>query len=139
MTRLLPLLIAIVLAPQINVIAEDPAGVLSLVVADDVTASLLPPLAEDAKLCVLLRGDDESDEVVHSRAFKLRLATHFIYRSECESPLSAIYRERLQNHGAVVIDLQEFSESELSPLLKLRDAIPAQPSRLSLTKLSLGH
>lgn len=137
--RLLTLLIAIVVAPQINVIAENPADGLSLVVADDVTASLLPPLAGDAKLCVLLRGDDEPEEVVHSRAFKLRLATHFIYRSESESPLSAIYRERLRNHGAVVIDLRGFAESELSLHFKLRDPLPTQPSGLSPTKLSLGH
>ena len=137
--RLLTLLIAIVLAPQIHVIAEDPSEGLSLVVADDVTASLLPPLTGDAKLCVLLRGDDEPEQVVHSRAFKLRLATHFIYRSESESPLSAIYRERLRNHGAVVIDLRSFAESEVSSHFKLRDPLPTQPSSLSLTKLLLGH
>lgn len=118
MMRQLTLATAMVFLLPSTVIAAEPLARLSVVVPDDVTAALLPPLPKEAKLGVLVHDASEPMEATHSRAFKLRFATHFVYCSGSESTLTAIYRERLQNHGAVAIDLRSLSPSELTALLK---------------------
>ena len=138
--RLFAIAAAVACLPHSIVVAQGPFAPLSVVVPDKATASLLPALPNGSRLGVLLRNENESEEVVHSRAFKLRFATHFVYCSECESPLSAIYRERLQNHGAVVIDLRTLSRAELAILLKPRARLRRQHSDgLPLANLFQQH
>ena len=110
MIRMFALAGAIACLMHCIVVAGEPFAQLSVVVADDATASLLPPLRQDARLSVLFPNKRESIEVIDSRALKLRFATYFVYCSGCETPISAMYRERLQNHGAVVIDLRTFKQ-----------------------------
>ena len=70
-------------------VAKVPFARFAVVVSDDATASLLPPLPKGTQRSVLLRKERESEQVIHSRAIKLRYATHFVYRSGRETPMSA--------------------------------------------------
>ncbi len=110
--------VAIGVLPTNFSVAQQPPTSLTVVVPDGTIASLLPPMPEGSTVCVLVRNGAEREDVIHSRAFKMRLATHFIHCSNCESHMTAIYRERLQNHGAIVIDLRTFPRSKLPVLLQ---------------------
>ena len=97
---------ALACLPHLSVHAAEPRSGWLVAVSDQATASLLPPLPKGAKLGVLVAKNDDSEDSVHARAYQLRFATHFVYRSDSETPISAMYRERLRNHGATVIDLR---------------------------------
>ena len=125
--RILSLFAAIACLVCGSVTGQDPPASLLMVVSNNATASMLPPLPDGAKMSVLVRSSTEPEEILHSRAFKLRSATHFVYRSGWESPLGAMYRERLRNHGAVIIDLRTFSQADMSALLKRSE--PSEPER----------
>lgn len=85
--------------------AEEPTRL--LVVAEDPrVAAMLPPLPEHVTLAVLIESRDEAFDAIDARALKMRHAHFFVYLSDLESTVSAIFRERLQNHGAVAIDLR---------------------------------
>lgn len=86
--------------------AEQPARSV-VVAANRATASAIPPLPVGTKLLVLIQHEDEPDDVVHQRALAMRHATHFVILSGQETPLSAMYRERLANQGAVAITLNQ--------------------------------
>ena len=118
MVRLILLVTAISCLSQLKATAEEPCR-LFVAVPDASTAALLPPLPKGARLSVLTHKEEEAEETIHARAHGLRFATHFVYCSGCEAPLSAIYRERLQNHGAVVIDLRTILTSRSKGTLDL--------------------
>jgi len=87
-------------------VADEPASAV-VVAADRATASAIPPLPVGTQLLVLIQDEDEPDDVIHKRALAMRYATHFVTLNGQESPLSAMYRERLTNHGAVAITLSQ--------------------------------
>jgi len=132
--------VAIAVLPTHLSVAERPPTSLTVVVPDRAIASLLPPLPEGSTVCVLVRNGTEREDVIHSRAFKMRLATHFIHCSHCESHMTAIYRERLQNHGAMVIDLRSFPRSKLPGLLQAQvQSVSKTSDDVSLSYLSPRH
>jgi len=67
--------------------AGDPAAAV-VVVSDRGTASLLECVPKDSVLVVLIETNEDVYDVVNARALKLRHATHFVYHSGRESPLS---------------------------------------------------
>jgi hypothetical protein len=79
---------------------------LLIIAKDRHTASALSPLPENAELAVLIEDVKASFESVNSRALKMRYAMSFVSVNGFGSPWSAIFRERLQNHGAIAIDLR---------------------------------
>jgi hypothetical protein len=86
------------------VLADYPASAV-VVAADRAAASALPALPDNVKLLVLIQNDDEPHALIHTRALAMRDATHFVYLGDSVSSLSAMYRERLANQGAVTINL----------------------------------
>ncbi len=111
--------------------ADEPAS--AVVVASDwATASALPSLPVSTKLLVLFQDKDEAEEVIHTRALTMRHATHFIYLSGQESLLSAMYRERMTNQGAIAINL----EKNATGRRMLRAPVAAGPIDALLATLS---
>ena len=85
-------------------VAAEPA-VLSVALADRVTASSLPPLPPGTHAAVLIQHDDDDAAAIEARAIAMRHATHFVYAPGRETPLSAMYRQRLTAQGATPIAL----------------------------------
>jgi hypothetical protein len=92
------------------VVAGEPAQVL-IVAADRPTAAVIPPLTKNARLGVLNQDENEPFDAINARALSMRYATHFIHASDLGSTLSAIFRERFVNQGAVAIDLRAISKT----------------------------
>ena len=86
-----------------NVMGDESA--LLIVAADSRAAQQLPAIPATARVQILIQAADESIDCINARAVSLRNATHFVYDSTRESLTVSLYRERLQNQGAVVIDL----------------------------------
>lgn len=112
--------------------AHEPASAV-VVAANRTTASAIPSLPAGAKLLVLIQDDDEPEDAIHNRALAMRNATHFVTLSGQETPLSAMYRERLTNQGAVAITL-----SRHLPLRRgNRHPVAAAPVNSLLAALSI--
>jgi hypothetical protein len=90
-------------------VAAAAEPIAAVIVSDQVAASMLSslPTGSGSVICVLQQRMHEPDEVIDARALALRDATHYIYHSEYESLRSAMYRQRLQAHGAIAVDLRE--------------------------------
>lgn len=118
--------------PVIVSCADEPARAV-VVAADRATASAIPPLPVGTQLLVLLQDDDEPEDAIHQRALAMRHATFFVILSGQETPLSAMYRERLTNQGAVAITL-----SQRGPVRRgNRHPAAAQPIDSLLAALSI--
>lgn len=89
-----------------NSVAGEPAQLL-VVAEDHQVAAALAPLPEGITLAVLIEDHNQSFEAINSRALTMRHARHLIHSGQCESTVSAIFRERLQNHGVGLIKLRE--------------------------------
>jgi hypothetical protein len=85
-------------------VAAEPT-VLSVVLADHVTASSMPPLPIGTPAAVLIEHDDDDVGTIEARAIAMRHATHFVYFPRAETPLSAMYRQRLTAQGAIPVAL----------------------------------
>lgn len=85
-------------------VAAEPA-VLSVVLADQLTASSMPPLPPGTTAVVLIEHQDDDARTIEARAIAMRHATHFVYVPGRETPLSAMYRQRLTAQGATPIAL----------------------------------
>ena len=94
--------IAVVFLPVGYGAGDEPR---TIVLADRATADLLPSLRRSVDVEVLIQDDNEPDYLVERRALKLRSARHYVYRSTQETPLSALYRERLTAQGVLPIDI----------------------------------
>jgi hypothetical protein len=114
--------------------AADPVATV-VVASDRFAALLLPQLPANTKLVVLIQDEREPDEIIHARALAMRHATHFVYFGGQESPLSALYRERLVTQGAVAVDLRPHI-SRRAPLRKLiaSDSLTTFLSSLSINR-----
>ncbi|TWT96587.1 hypothetical protein [Neorhodopirellula pilleata] len=85
-------------------VAAEPT-VLSVVLADHVAASSMPPLPPGTPAAVLIEHDDDDVGIIEARAIAMRHATHFVYVPRNETPLSAMYRQRLTAQGAIPVAL----------------------------------
>ena len=86
-------------------------AVQTMVVADSASAAFLQSLPSGVALGVLIQDEFEDYEVVNARAFAMRHATFVVYLGGQESPLSALFLERLQTHGVVAIDLRKLASN----------------------------
>jgi hypothetical protein len=77
-----------------------------VIVADAELATFIANRLEHATLATLIRDPSDTYDAVNQRAILLRDARYYLYLSKNESPLSGIFRERLQAQGAIAIDLQ---------------------------------
>jgi hypothetical protein len=109
--------------------AAEPARLL-VVVENHHVAATLPPLPDEAAVAILIEHEGEPFDAINARALKMRGASHVIYSGGCESLLSAIFRERLQNHGAVAIDVRTHC-----PTRRFDRPHWARPAPRSLVKL----
>ena len=135
MLRCIALVALVACLLRTSAVAEEPPALL-IVAADQHTKSLIRPLPTGARLVVLIHDENEAFEAVDSRALAVRFATHVVYDSRRETTLSAIYRERLQNHGAIPIDLRVASKKARPnqkpvsrPFASLIANLPKQPQR----------
>jgi hypothetical protein len=77
-----------------------------IVIADHELATLISHRIDHSTLATLIRDPADTYQVVNERAVVMRHARYYLYRSNNESALSGIFRERLQTQGAIAIDLQ---------------------------------
>ena len=103
-------LVTLIACFSTNAVAAESPSYLLIVAADQPTASLIRPPRRDARLSVLIHDENDSFELINARALAVRFATHVVYDSSRATTLSEIFRERLQNHGAIPIDLRAASQ-----------------------------
>ncbi len=77
-----------------------------IVFSNPAVAALLSGCVVPAPIAFLERCRNESDDQVALRSRTLLRASCVIYDSRNESPRAAMFRERLANQGAVMIDVR---------------------------------
>ena len=83
----------------------------TVVVADSASAAYFESLPIGVALGVLIQDATDDYEVVNARALAMRHATFVVHHSGQESPLSAMFIERLKMHGVVAIDLRKLASN----------------------------
>ena len=108
MWRLLFLSIALLLPDNLQSLAGEP-GLITIVVTDPRLAAKVSAKVPGLRVGVLEIQADEPDEVINARAVAWRNATHLLFDHSTESLRSAMFRERLQMHGVVAINIRSNS------------------------------
>ncbi|MEM6979282.1 MAG: hypothetical protein AAF539_06395 [Planctomycetota bacterium] len=91
-----------------GVFAEDSRPAL-IIAADHNLVPTLPAMPSETELVVLLEDLDDIEttfEAINLRALQFRHASHFFYQSGREPSYLPIVRERLRNHGVILVDLR---------------------------------
>jgi len=90
--------------------AEQPAEqpIVIAVANQELASRLLPSIHSDFRLSVLDASDEGDISLLNQRALAIRTARLFVYESDGESLLQALYRERLVQHGVKTIDATPF-------------------------------
>ncbi len=81
---------------RILVVVPDPA------LATEVTARI-----PGVRVAVLQIHPAEPDTIINERALALRNATYFLFDESNDSPRAAMFRERLQSQGVMVINFRQ--------------------------------